>query len=1073
MFIEQITLKNIKSYDSTPTVINFKEGVNLIAGTNGAGKSTILEAIGFTLFDALPYSQKDFKRRGGSGSSQITVRLHSDYDGRSYDIERSIPANFSVTDENNISPQIESKNEFYQWICQHLKVESHDNLKPLFENAIGVQQGTITAVFLTNKAGREATFNALLGIQDYKTAHSNLNDTRRYIADLIIKNGNDIARLEGQTESLPQKQQEYKDIQDELVDKQEEFEHNAETVKTLDTEVTRLTQQKETVDHLQQQLNQIKERIKQQTTTVETAQQNFEQAQQAQEIISNTQEAYTRYQEAFSLLEELEEKREERDQFDKQKQDIKTQLASDQQKLENVKKQLDDVADAEAKLEELQPLVAQQDELDSKLATAKDDQKRRDQLNEQLKTNDEKAQNLAFELESMRKDFAQRQQLDTQVTEHQSERDDLKNQLETLDEQRHALQAEVDNAQEVLDTVTDQYQSYQQKQSELASQKETLNEQQSRRDAIEANVNERTDLESQRDGLSDQINQAENDNSLANNTIQRVITTLEELQTARSMLSADDAVCPVCRREMDGQAHQEAIDYYDTQEKQLLSEQTQAEQKLTDNKKSLKTWKKERTKIEKEIDKLDNQVALDKIDEDIKATEVEIVTLTSELEAMHDIPQAYESAEQAHKQAQKALAEHDDKVNGIKTRRESLTEQIADLNEQIADLPSQKQLNDKTDDYDSLITTIESDQAQLETLSDIDTIVSDLESELAELDNPRRQYDVADNTASQRDKLETEQADIQQAINDKQAQLAHVEADLAQYATLADDLSQVRQMRDDNAEGHQQYLEHKQVAEQFADREQALKQAGQALANTQDQHQTLQTEFDNAQQDFDEEHYVGQQQTLQNLKDSQIELNTEINSQIKQRDTLKAEIDDLNKVVADIKRLGVTGKQLREQEDAFSFIRSGIRDAGPRIRQKKVEFVSQVASNYFSEIINDYTMRLYWNWKDYGIEVEQSGETRPFSVLSGGEQMIAALSVRLALLTHMTHARLIFLDEPTINLDENRRIQLAERLSQIKGLNQLFVISHDDTFISDSNHVITVTKDGDVSKVETSHATIY
>ena len=60
---------------------------------------------------------------------------------------------------------------------------------------------------------------------------------------------------------------------------------------------------------------------------------------------------------------------------------------------------------------------------------------------------------------------------------------------------------------------------------------------------------------------------------------------------------------------------------------------------------------------------------------------------------------------------------------------------------------------------------------------------------------------------------------------------------------------------------------------------------------------------------------------------------------------------------------------------------------------------------------------------------------------------------------------LIFLDEPTINLDENRRVMLAEQLSKIDGLEQLFVISHDDTFIEESQHVIRVTKNNGVSEV--------
>jgi len=39
-----------------------------------------------------------------------------------------------------------------------------------------------------------------------------------------------------------------------------------------------------------------------------------------------------------------------------------------------------------------------------------------------------------------------------------------------------------------------------------------------------------------------------------------------------------------------------------------------------------------------------------------------------------------------------------------------------------------------------------------------------------------------------------------------------------------------------------------------------------------------------------------------------------------------------------------------------------------------------------------------------------------------------------------------FFDEPTQNMDELRRTNLAEQIRRVRGFDQLFVISHDDTF---------------------------
>ena len=48
MIFTKLTLNNFKSYGHE--VIKFGDGITVIVGENGAGKSTILEAISFALF---------------------------------------------------------------------------------------------------------------------------------------------------------------------------------------------------------------------------------------------------------------------------------------------------------------------------------------------------------------------------------------------------------------------------------------------------------------------------------------------------------------------------------------------------------------------------------------------------------------------------------------------------------------------------------------------------------------------------------------------------------------------------------------------------------------------------------------------------------------------------------------------------------------------------------------------------------------------------------------------------------------------------------------------------------------
>lgn len=47
---EAISIRNLLSYGNVPTVIDLSQGMVLISGTNGAGKSSLGDAISFALF---------------------------------------------------------------------------------------------------------------------------------------------------------------------------------------------------------------------------------------------------------------------------------------------------------------------------------------------------------------------------------------------------------------------------------------------------------------------------------------------------------------------------------------------------------------------------------------------------------------------------------------------------------------------------------------------------------------------------------------------------------------------------------------------------------------------------------------------------------------------------------------------------------------------------------------------------------------------------------------------------------------------------------------------------------------
>ena len=147
--------------------------------------------------------------------------------------------------------------------------------------------------------------------------------------------------------------------------------------------------------------------------------------------------------------------------------------------------------------------------------------------------------------------------------------------------------------------------------------------------------------------------------------------------------------------------------------------------------------------------------------------------------------------------------------------------------------------------------------------------------------------------------------------------------------------------------------------------------------------------------------------------------------------------------------------RLERLQESVEFVRETLKKAGPLVTESYLFNISIDANNLFREITGEAGRTLRWT-RDYEVILEEAGHERSFANLSGGEQMVAALSIRLALLKQLSDIRLAIFDEPTTNMDAERRTRLAEAIGQVRHFDQLFVISHDDTFEEDADHVVNI-----------------
>src|SRR3982751_5594887 len=194
MHISKVELENIKSHIDSK--FEFSRGSTAITGRNGAGKTTIIEAIAWTLFDVLDYKKEDFVHRGAK-KGVVKVTFESGLDEREYMVYRDTMTGYNVFDPRLGKRIADKREEVTRFLWQHLGLEPGTDLKALFKEAVGVPQGTLTAIFLGTPLERKSTFDRLLKVEEYRTAAEKLRETSRYLENSINEINIRIARAEG------------------------------------------------------------------------------------------------------------------------------------------------------------------------------------------------------------------------------------------------------------------------------------------------------------------------------------------------------------------------------------------------------------------------------------------------------------------------------------------------------------------------------------------------------------------------------------------------------------------------------------------------------------------------------------------------------------------------------------------------------------------------------------------------------------------------------------------------------------------------------------------------------------
>jgi exonuclease SbcC len=354
---------------------------------------------------------------------------------------------------------------------------------------------------------------------------------------------------------------------------------------------------------------------------------------------------------------------------------------------------------------------------------------------------------------------------------------------------------------------------------------------------------------------------------------------------------------------------------------------------------------------------------------------------------------------------------------------------------------------------------------RLAELTAVEREAEDLEKAVQALGDPRGRQTALLATAGRRSTLEASLRAEQDRLSRESDRLKILVAELQRYASLDEEIESRHRVEEEHAADWERYLQHEAEAGTLAERELAVTETSSKLEEARAAEAAAREELETVERTYVERRHA-------EISALSRELGEQMAAAGRTHQHLEGE---LRRAEEDLAYLQRKARQLERQREelaeveatarAVGFVRETIKSAGPAVTESLLSNISQMANDIYAEIMDDHASELRWD-RDYEILVQRGAETRGFTQLSGGEQMSAALAVRLALLKEMSEVDVAFFDEPTQNMDAERRGNLAGQIGQIRGFEQLIVISHDDTFEHHTDNLIRLRKVYDETQME-------
>lgn len=930
MKINRIHLENYRIHDKLD--VEFDSGINLLLGENGKGKSSILEAIGYALFDSeLRGGNQREAIKYGKKSAKIEIEF-TGIDGEDYIVTRKIPGSTSIYKKDNPELQLIGKEDRIRELCG-----IKGDLKGIYDNVIVAKQNEFISSFKEKDNEREKIFNKVFNTDIYKKIYEG------YSRDAVNRYEKDIEIERSSMENIAEIMEDPADIKEKL-----EFEKGR--AKEYNLSLTLLNDEKSKVkeflnsynslnieiEKLTGEINALSENLRNKNEELIKASNSIKESEISEKIVKENREKYEEYQKysqeinilkirkkelekikeecllhekEINLLEKLNSEIDgEIKVFENKKENNESLLLERNNKLSEIEKEIEDkkakAVEYKSELNKITPLLVKLEEFEKKLESGENNIK-----NFEIKL-EEKLEDINKEKEKRK--YLMSENLESRLSELE-EHEKKKKLLEDEILKKDLLLKENEEAFEMLKTSYCPY---------LKEQCKNLDGK---------NIDEY--FKDKREKYIKEIEDKKN--------------TVKEIN--HKLINKNEIM--------------EKIIKLDTLSKEI----NEKEAEFIQEKLKLETGK---SKIENEKLKLKNFKLENNIESKEKLSEIRI-TLKTKIDSL-DLLKSEEIKGGLEKEIENLNKNINIELKNIEAKKILIKENIKTLEEKRNFLDENKIFSNE------LITVNEN--------------IDKLEKKMNNLERSSNLYLENYKKAMEKNQLEKNLENIKLIIENN-------ETKFREKSTL---------------------LELKRKDIESIDLEKLQEKDGKITSD------------------------------IEEIREKLGAVNSEA-------ETLKKKLEEIKKYEDLLKNKRKYLEKLNMKLELTKIFREKIKSMGKEVSKNMLKEIEILATENFRKITGRGE-KIIWSNEDknkYVVFLDGDRGELKFEQLSGGEQVAVAISIRGAMSELFTESKFSIFDEPTNNLDTERRRSLADSIGEIlKNLEQSIIVTHDDTFREMAQKVI-------------------